>query len=71
MIPAIVRNLEGPTRKPRHTGVLARTPTRKRFLHSAVYERFKAFFRHARVVKTHRHAVYQCLRKPPTFLSTR
>ena len=36
--------LEGPTRKPRHTSVLARTPTRKRFPHSTVYECLKAFF---------------------------
>ena len=47
--------------------LLARSPTRKRFPHSAVYECLKAFFRHARVFKTHRHAVYQCLKKPPTF----
>ena len=27
----------------------------------------KALFPHASVLKTHRHAVYQCLKKPPTF----
>ena len=43
-----VKFLEGPTRKPRHASVLARTPTRKRFLHSTVYECLQAFFRHAR-----------------------
>ena len=31
-----VVTLEGPTRKPRHASVLARTPTRKRFPHSTV-----------------------------------
>ena len=40
---------------------LARTPTRKRFPHCTVYECLKAFFRHASVFKTHRHAVYHCL----------
>ena len=35
--PSGSRNLEGPTRKPRHASVFStRTPTRKRFLHSTV-----------------------------------
>ena len=38
------KTLEGPTRKPRHA-FLARTPTRKRYPHSTVYECLKAFFR--------------------------
>ena len=46
---------------------LARTPTRKRFPHSTVYECLTAFFGHACVSKTHRHAVYPCLKKPPIF----
>ena len=59
-------------RKARHANpdtlaFLARTPTRKRFSHSTVYECLKAFFRHASVFETHRHAVYHCLKKPPTF----
>ena len=42
---------------------LARTPTRKRFPHSTVHECLKALFRHASVFKTHRHAVYHCLKE--------
>ena len=57
-----MRTLEGPTRKPRHASV-ARAPTRKRSPHSTVYECLKAFFRHARVFKRHRHAVYHCLKE--------
>ena len=66
---AMVGNLEGPTRKPRHA-FLARTPTRKRFPHSTVHECLKAFFRHASVFKTHRHAVYHCLQRGPKTIST-
>ena len=60
------KNLEGLTRKPDTLAFLAGTPTRERFPHSAAHERLKAFF-DTRVFKTHRHAVYQCLKKPPTF----
>ena len=50
------------TQTPDTLAFLARTPTRKRFPHSTVYECLKAFFRHASVFKTHRHAVYHCLK---------
>ena len=50
---------------------LARTPTRKRFPHSTVCECLKAFFRHASVCKTHRHAVYHCLKEVHKPISTR
>ena len=51
----------------RHSAFSTSTPIRERFPHSTAYECLKAFFRHASVFKTHRHAVYQCLKKPPTF----
>ena len=36
-----------------------------------VYECLKAFFRHASVFKTHRHAVYQCFKEVSDISSTR
>ena len=58
------RAFQGPTRKPRHASVFSTsTPTRKRFPHSTVHECFTALFRRASVFKTHRHAVYQCLKE--------
>ena len=56
--------LEGPTRKPRHaTAFLARTPTRKRFPAFHCIRMFKGILsRHARF-KTHRLAVYHCLKE--------
>ena len=61
-------HLSSALRKGRHANpdtlaFLARTPTRKRFPHSTVYECLKAFFRHASVFKTHRHAAYHCLKE--------
>ena len=47
----------------RHSVFSTSTPTRKRFPHSTVYKCLKAFFRHASVFKTHRHAVYHCLKE--------
>ena len=55
------------TQNPDTLAFSARTLTRKRFPHSIAYECLKAFFRHARVFQTHRHAVYQCVKKPPTY----
>ena len=66
--------LEGPTRKPRHASVFSTsTPTRKQFPHSTVetnvYRHF--FSTRARVLKTHRHAVYHCLKEVQKPFSTR
>ena len=54
------------SKKGRHANLdtlafLARTPTRKRFPHSTLYECLKSLFAHASVFKAHRHAVYHCL----------
>ena len=59
--------LEGRHANPDTLAFLARTPTRQRFpipLYTNVY---RLFFRHTRVFKTHRHAVYQCLFKTRVF----
>ena len=47
----------------RHSVSRTSTPTRKRFPHSTAHECLKALFRHASVFKTHRHAVYHCLKE--------
>ena len=41
----------------------------QRFPHSTVYKCLKVFF-DTRVFKAYRYAVYQCLKKPPTFFDT-
>ena len=52
------------TQTPTHHSVFGTsTPTRKRFPHSTACECLKAFFRHASVFKTHRHAVDHCLKE--------
>ena len=57
--------LEGPACKPQHASVLARAPTRKWFPHLGVHEYLQTIF-DTNVFKTHQHAVYQYLNKPPT-----
>ena len=56
----------GPKRGNSLTNKVAERTRNKRFPHSTVYECLKACFRNARFL-THRHAAYQCLKKPPTF----
>ena len=61
-------NLEGPARQRRHARVFStHSDTQAGPAFHCVYECLEAFFRHASVFKTRRHAVYQCLKKPPIF----
>ena len=56
--------LEGPTRKPQHASVFSTHSDTQAVpaFHSA-YECLQAFFRHASMFKTHRHAIYHCLKE--------
>ena len=57
-------NLEGPTRKPRHASVFStHSDTQAVPAFHCIRLCLKAFFRHASVFKTHRHAVYHCLKE--------
>ena len=56
-----------PRNKPRHASIFGtHSNTRAVPAFHCRNECLKAFFRHASVFKTHRHAVFQCLKKPPT-----
>ena len=60
--------LEGPTRKPRHASVFStHSDTQAVPAFHCIRLCLKACFRQAKRFKTHRHAVYQCLKKPPIF----
>ena len=56
--------LEGPTLKTRHASVFStHSDTQAVPAFHCEYECLNAFFRHASVFKTHRHAVYHCLKE--------
>ena len=62
--PKAVFGLEVPTRKPRHASVFStHSDTRTVPAFHCIRLCLKAFFRRASVFKTHRHAVYHCLKE--------
>ena len=59
----VFQSLEGPTRKPRHASVFSTHSDTQAVPAFHGIWMFKAFIRHASAFKTHRHAVYHCIKE--------
>ena len=57
------KNLEGPTRRPRHASVFSTHSDTQAVPAFHCIRMFKGKFRHASVFKTHRRAVFHCLKE--------
>ena len=65
-----ILNLEGPTRKARQASVFSTHSDTQAVPAFHCVRMFKGIFSTRVFFKTHWHAVYQCLKKPPTFFDT-
>ena len=59
---SLLSSLEGLTCKPQHTGVSRTHSERQATSRIHCIRMFKRVFFHTRVLKTHRHSIYQCLK---------